>query len=911
MAEVSVESEYFNNPTQEQIDTLNDIISSEGSSKSEESSESITTESSKSAPAVESNKTSVLDEKTESKEEKPISYTNEHDEIVNLSVREWEDDWNKRNVDSQWQNIGRSRDDMYDRYTGLDRNGKKASEEMSSIGVPKSSYLEGLYERDENGKLIHQTQLDAVKEARKSSRDEYLGKAKSLYDNTLGKAVEGAKSLYDNTIGKAVGRISAYRDDISEKARESSDTRKQSYIDDAKLLAKSNLQTSNPERIVTLERDATRLPPMSSSQKSDVLMRVEGIDKSLTQKQIDETKEKLTKDLDFVKSYYEKDPSKALSEFYANTEMSKETGLQGLAYYDKNNMMKSDSGKTIPTGTITTESGHKVDIEIDPKGDLSKDNLKSMVGIGPGREIGTATIYLEDGSTKTYTLHNNARVDDTITIVDENGKDLGYTIYPNTPEAFMHNLSYALDEIPGQALNKDSPTVQEAINAYDAFVTEKNEQITNLENAKVDEEHLAGEWEKAVESSNPTAIVSEKGGGNKELINTTGALEKTMNQFTNPADKEAATNWYNTYTPQIEEAMKRADEDPVGKAGELAKVLDEAKAALAPYANENFTNFNTAVNDYVGAVAGTYFINTQLYDRGITADNSKENIIDRLTTAYNSDKMSFGQKVLYTMGVGSKEKETDKGVMQLRGIAEQSLGRTSELSDNFKGAVMSSLMAQSIDNKSTVGRAIKDTLATAGVVAANALSGFNPIVVGVSSLYAAYKSGERLLQETTEWERNKDNQERLESIKAGTDQKAMPATVKEDIYNSATRGTGQDIKHVSEGVTNLVFGIVTGEAALIADGVYELMQVNSLNKEVKEFVDEEDLKSLEQIKTNSSEVNEEDFDEKKKRSIDELEEVTSEGSKQDSLSGINLPDLSDEDLEWLIRRPEMKNYEYK
>lgn len=895
--ETSVESEYFSNPTQEQIDALNEAISENSSNESSGPSSTETSVEQQYFSNPTKEQTEALNKSID--EDRTISYVNADDKEVKFTPREWEEEWDKNKVDNQWQNLGRSKEDMYDRYSGLDIHGKVASQEMSSIGVPKTSYLQGLYEKNEEGKYKYEDKLNAVKEARSNDR------------SILQKAVDGAKSVYNNTIGKVIDKVSAYRDDISEKARTTSDARKQSAIDDAKLLAKSNLQTSSPERKVTLERDATMLPPIDSTQKSDVLMKVQGMDKPATQKQVDEEKTKLTNEINSVKSSYVKNPSKTLSTFYAKTEMAKETGLPGLSYYDKNNTITNNNGKVIPTGNVTTKSGYGVDIEINPKGDFSKENLKSMFGVGPGREIGTATIHLEDGSTRTFTLHEDPKVSNNITVADENGKQVGSQITPNTPLTFIDGVSSVFDKIPGQALNESSPTVQEALKVYDEYIAETEERITNLENAKPDEASLASEWEKAVANTNPTAIVTEKAGGNRELINTSSALEKSLNQFTNPEDKEVATNWYNSYTPKIEEAMKKAEEDPVGNAGELAKVLDEARAALAPYAHENFTNFNTAVNDYVGAVAGTYFINTQLYDRGITADNAKEGIIDRLVTAYKSDEMSFGQKVLYTIGFGSKESETDKGVMQLRNFAEQSLGRTSELSDNFKGAVMSSLMAQSIDNKSTVGRAVKDALTAGGITALNAMSGFNPVVVGVTSLYVAHKSGERFLQEATEYERNKDNQERLASIRAGNDQKAMPSTVKEGIYNAATRGTGQDIKHVSEGVTNLVFGIATGEVALVADGVYELMKINSLNKEVKEFVGEENLAQLERIEQNTTEQDNETSDEKKRRKTDELEEVVKEGNKQEDIGGLNLPPLSDEDMAWLIKQPYMKNYKYE
>lgn len=901
--ETSVEHEFFTNPTKEQTDYLKGAVG-EGSGGASNK-DIVDNESSKTIDNIlEPEKETNTEEPAieEKEEEKTISYIeNETGKEFKFSPREWEDEWNKNKVEKQWQNLGRDREDMYDRYSGLDFNGKDASKEISSIGVPKTGYLKGLYEKDEQGKYKYEDKLNARKEARNEN-------------SILSKAIDGATALYDKTIGKAIDKVSAYKKDISEKAREVSDKRNEAYTNDAKLLAESNLGTSKPEKKATLEYDAAKFPANTSetsSYKPEVKMRVEGIEKPITKTQVDEIKKKVTEDLDFVKSYYEKNPAKVLETFYSTANGSTENKNTGLTYYDEAKTATLNNNKVIPTGTLTTELGHRVDVEFSPKGVFSKDNLKSMFGIGPGQQIGTATIHFEDGSTKTYALHQEPRVDDTIKVIDENGKQVGRDIYPNTPDAFMSDLSNVFDEIPGQAINEDAPTVKAAIERYNNIITEKEDQIKALDNAEVDMESLSSEWDRSVENSMPTVKVNDEG-GEKEIIETSKGLENTLNQFTKPEDKEIATEWYNTYTPRVEQAIENAKADPVGNAGELAKVLDEARNALKPYANENFTNFNTAVNDYVGAVAGTYFINTQLYDRGVTADNAKESLTERIKTAYNSDKMSFGQKVLYSLGFGSKKAETDEGVMQLRNIAEQSLGRTSNLSENFKGAVMSSLLAQSVDNKSPIKDMMKDFLAFTGVQAINALSGFNPAVVGVTSLYAVSKGFERVLEEKTFKERNADNQKRLEAIKGGKDQEAMPTTKSEKVYNDTVSGIGQDIKHVSLGVANVVAGTISIDPKLIAYGVNELLQINSLNAAVKEFVGPENLKALEAVAAPIETSGEEKSDEKKKKkNITDLEEVVTDGNKQEGLDGINLPPLSDKDLIWLIKQPYMQNYNYE
>ena len=901
--ESNVESEFFSNPSKEQKEYL-----TEAAKESNVSNGDIVggeSESSVSSPeSILEKDTKTESQPLEEQEEKTISYTDKNTgETHNYTMREWEDEWNKNKVENQWQNWGRDKEDQYDQYTGLDFYGNDASKALSSVGVPKDMYLTGIRQTDENGNYKYQEKLDSVNKARR----EYTQK-------NLSKAVNGAKALYDKTIGKAIDKVSAYRNDISEKARETSDKRNEAYTNDAKTLAESNLGMNKPERKVTLEYDAAKLPD-TNGYKPEVKMKVDGIEKPIAKTQVEEIKKETNKELENTISYYEKDPSKVLDIFYSKTEMAEknELGLIGLSYYDKEKLLETKDGTKTPTGTLTTELGHRVDVDIKPKGDFSKDNLLSMFSIGYGRQIGTATIHKEDGSTVTYTLHNDPKVDNNITVVDENGKQVGIQLNTNTPSSFMSDLSAVFDNIPGQAIDYESPTVSAGLEMYDDYIAYLKNNIKALDNAQVDMDSLSTAYDMAVETSMPKVVVSDEG-GDKEIIETKKGLEDTLSQFERPEDVKVATEWINNYTPMIEKAIENSKVDPVGNAGELAKILEEARNALKPYANENFTNFNTAVNDYVGSVAGTYFINTQLYDRGVTADNKREGLVDRIKTAYESDKMSFGQKVLYSLGFGNRKVETDEGVMQLRNIAEQSLGRTSNLSPNFKGAVMSSILAQKIDNKSPFNDMVKDFLVFGTTQAANALSGFNPAVVAVSSLYAADKYLERYLENKTFKERNADNQKRLMSIKGGKDVSAMPTTKSEDAYNNVLRGTGQDIKNMSLGVASVVAGAVSLDAGLVAKGVYDLMQIDSLNQDVKNFVGEENLQkisSMASIVPTTDSEQETTSEEKKKKKVSDLEEVVTDGNKQDSLDGINLPPISEEDMNWLIKQPFMKDYKYE
>lgn len=274
--EQSVESEYFSNPTKEQVDSLKSAIERNGDTVKNEDEDIVDggeRETSTSGSILEPEKEeSIITEPTEKQEEKTISWTDtNNNEVHNYTQREWEDEWNKNKVENQWQNLGRDREDMYDQYTGLDYYGKDASKEMSSIGVPKSTYLTGIRQTDENGNYKYQEKLNAVNKA----RGEYTQK-------NLSKAANGARALYDKAIGKAIDKVSAYRNDISEKARETSDKRNEAYTNDAKTLAESNLGMNKPERKVVLEYDAAKLPDTSASYKPEVKMKVDGIEKPLS-----------------------------------------------------------------------------------------------------------------------------------------------------------------------------------------------------------------------------------------------------------------------------------------------------------------------------------------------------------------------------------------------------------------------------------------------------------------------------------------------------------------------------------------------------------------------------------------------------------------------------------------------------
>ena len=70
------------------------------------------------------------------------------------------------------------------------------------------------------------------------------------------------------------------------------------------------------------------------------------------------------------------------------------------------------------------------------------------------------------------------------------------------------------------------------------------------------------------------------------------------------------------------------------------------------------------------------------------------------------------------------------------------------------------------------------------------------------------------------------------------------------------------------------------------------------------------MASIVPITTPESEQ-EKSAEEKKKKKVEDLEEVVTDGNKQDSLDGINLPPISEDDMKWLTEQPWMKNYNYE
>lgn len=910
---------------------------------------------------------SVADTTTES--DSLISFRDRDGHDVSMTQDEWKDRWEQNSVSSQYQNLGRDPEDMYDNDTGLDLYGKDASIELSSVvdsdgnKVAKNQYLKWYNAKKDSGDYINPQAYEQVTQARKeigfgglgvadkakAVADAYKKEAKDAWDTTkkaynkakdtirektepITNTVKNVGNAYKreakdalNTISNAYNKAKApfekigekvqdYKQDIADKAKEASEKRRQEDTLKAQVIAEQNLGKQRNTETVRFEKDVDTL---SSPVKLEATY-ITDDGTSYTKEELGKSKEEHEEALKEAntKHYFIFSADKEtdqLQRAYTESDLYKsrqESGeaLQGLEDISEGTIINGTNDNVFITGDLTTKDGYKATVVYDEEGIFSGRNLASMFGIGNGKKIGTVTFYSEDGSPLTYDLQNDAKVDNTVHVT-QNGKVVG-SFSPKTARTFIDGISTVARKVGTPlSINRDSPTVkaaQETIDNLDVTLEKEEKALQSIENATVNEKQISDAYDAALSTADWKPVITKvEGKGLADSITKSSeALEETVNSYKGE-DRVLVGQWYNEYNGRIQTALEKSAKDPLGSAGELADILQEAKDALEAYTNNpKFTNFHSDANAYVATVAGTYFIETQLYSEGVTADN-QEGLIERIKTARSSD-MNFPEKLLYTVGFAKKtENETDEGVRKLRNIAEESLYRQYGVSDTFRGAVMSSLVAQSIDNKSVAGQIAKDTLKGTTALLITAGTGFNPLVVGVASLYALYEGGKEWLSTSNFYSRNENNQQVLEG------EKAQPLTTKEKVEGQWTKGTAKDLRNLSGGVLSVIAGLASVDASAVAYGVYQLLQLKSLKSAVVDFVGQEEVDyTLGLNSTDTTESTTTDKEDAKRLKKRDLEENTATTNKQDDLSGINLPSISEQDLDWLARQDWMKGYDY-
>ena len=874
--ETSVEHEYFSNPTKEQVSALKDIVDNDKGSDHErndsDSGSASITMSAEPPTTTETNNNGVL---ADNENNKTISYIDKDEQQHNFSQREWEDEWNKNKVENQWQNLGRSKDDMYDRDSGLDFNGNKASEALSSIGVTKDNYLLHVNDKNKDGDYLYAQQAKALQDARK-------------------RQFENAKNAAPG-YNKLKASSAQVRNEISKLHQPD-----QQHIENAQKLAKSNLGESLPDKQTAEQQvaeaetkaaedtkvettpelvvgEAEKISPVLGNFASSYVSKVGGLDDAFIQ----------------ILNKAVENPAGAQMRVIIR---SAADNLSPSAIPDSSNAGWLDTQKSLEiatdedgdkivkyNGPMTTPKGGEVVFSVDNNTETGKISFidvsgdKRALDIVPGNgvldPVGATNWVIKDGDREVcgIVLKSNSTSPEQIT---------------TSVSRILNILDTAVRPIPNPN-GIPAQTVTKQLQQYLPTIEKKEEVPISKEEAPIE---------------------------NTQITTSKEALKSVIDSFENGKDREAVADWYGNYNTRIETVLS-AEGDALSKAKELSDILDEAKEALTPYSNGNFNNFSKAANAYVASVAGSYFIQTQLTKEGVVSDDYKSpNFISRVKDAFNADNLSALQRTGYALfgGLGyGKQKPTEEqvGTNRLREIAIDSMFRSGKnISNEFKGAVLSSITAQAANNeKSTTAKVMRGVLAGLGSSLLGVASG-NPLVAAAVALYNLHYGSKVAGEIVSNKQRQADNEERLQSInEKGVDRSAMPATKTEQAYGSITSGTGKDIMHLSAGLTNIALGLASANMAVVGSGVYELMQLNSLKQEVDKFVaaDEGLKQAVAQVENESS--SETKTDEVKKRKKEDLEVVEGTGIGNDDISGVNLPGLDEETLAWLIRQPQYKN----
>lgn len=947
MAEVSVESEYFNNPTQEQIDALNDIISSEGGDK--ENSESITTnESSKSV----TEKDSVLEEKTTSNEEKPISYTNDNGETINMSVREWEDDWDKRSVETQWQNIGRNKDDMYDTFTGLDFQGIPASKSTSSIGVPKSSYLEGLYERDENGNLIHQAQLDAVKEARANARaslsaaargaqtrenleeaaknspmyaqagvstngSKYDAKSDKNLSDLIDKSINAKTGIFSKASQKIMEGANAITLGIAPKANDITNLDKDAYRNAVIEYKQSNPNISNQDAVKYIS---------DLADKSSLGLAKEGIEyyirtgDTLGNKHAVNFENKVTELTNaFVNGKIsEEEYSKQIDQLsnVSNTQqflslltspaVSGTAGLVAGAAVGAGVAKIAEKPLAFAAQKLAEMSG-----KVGTKGLSHPFAAKIMDSIYQSNK-GKISSELFDRAMKSNSPYRDLRLESAITSKPGTVGALRQGVKATTEGLVTpaQVAATAATEAAKENIGKAAPAAtaaalpQKAEAAPTGIYDEKGKMIDSRE-------IVADRKDRPYEGEDAVTIKSREG---EVTVSPREAVIIGESEGLTPE---------RGYTDEVKAAAKGS---------EVYEKPEVEKVETLP--DKQISTFQRGV-DVIQALLGGRDINL---DRTISArewyDSTLGKTVDKISSIFSSSGKDNIDKV-GEKGIWDKVKDAAKEVgnkiyntidaigSSLKGVVDLKNGNVYVIEDN---KATPATQTNTKTSAATKANAKADTKADERNILQRGIDSAKEWVNGVmpdkEELVGVVKN--TISNVLPGWSDKASRDLATEAVLYAGDlssygpiqlAKGVGAYVTDtadEIYwlTTGNRMSNDDKAALNFVITNMV-GLPLAPASTIARDITE--GIGSSNRSAIEEVLSGETSNyiLPYTEENKSTANEEDSNEKKKRSIDELEEVTAEGNKQESLSGINLPALSEDELEWLIRRPEMKNYDYR
>lgn len=997
MAEVSVESEYFNNPTQEQIEYLENAR--DNSANDTSGSDSITLEENHtSSPQTSASSSGLLGTSTP-EDEKNISYTGKDGEEFHYSVREWEDDWNKRDVDNQWQNLGRSPEDMYDRESYLDRNGKSAWEEKSSLGVPKAVWLEELYKTDDKGNFIHQEQIDAVKEARQRSREnnrdledkafirDNRQEADNLRDsNELKLDVDSLKTNVD----KSRDRREEYNIFRGTSGDPGSGVR--GMLDDsarnAPMYAQAGVSTNGPKYDAKSDKNLSDLIDKSLNQKTGTFSKVgqkimEGAN-ALTLGIAPKTNDITNLDKDAYRNavieYKQSNPNISNQDavkYISDLAEKSSLGLakEGIEYYIRtgdtlgNKHAANFENKVTEltnafvNGKISEEEYSK---QIDQLSNVSNTqqflslltspSVSGVAGLAAGAAVGAGVAKIAE-KPLAFAAQKLAEMSGKV-----GPKGLSHPFAAKIMDSiYQSNKGKISSELFDRAMKNNSPyrdlrlesaitskpgtvgALRQGVKATtEGLVTPATVAATAAtEAAKENIGKVAPATAAAIPSQKaeaaPTGIYDESG----KMIDSREIVAERKDKPYEGEDKVTLQSREGEVTVSPREAViigesegltpERGYTDEVKAAAKGSEVYEKPEVEkVETLPDKQISTFQRCV-DVIQAILGGRDINL---DRTISArewyDSTLGKAVDRISNIFsfsgkdNIDKV--GEKGVWdkvkdaAKEVGNKISNTIdnigsslKGVVDLKNgnvyviedalpsKAETKTETKTEKTDKADEATDRNILQRGLDSaKEWINGVIPDKEELVGVIkntVSNVLPGW---------------SDEASRDLATEAVLHVGDLSSYGPIQLAKGVGAYVTDTADEIYwlTTGNRMSNDDKAALNFVITNMV-GLPLAPASTIARDITE--GIGSSNRSAIEEVLSGETSNyiLPYTEENRSANNEEDFAEKKKRSIDELEEVTSEGNKQESLSGINLPALSEDDLDWLIRRPEMKNYDYR
>lgn len=1028
MAEVSVESELINNPSAEQISYLENARDNSNYGETHDSgSDSITTESS--VPITETKQESVLDEKSTSpQEERTISYTGQDGQEFHYSVREWEDDWNKRGVDNQWQNLGRAPEDMYDRESFLDRNGKSAWEEMSSLGVPKAVWLEELYKTDDKGNFLHQEQIDSVREARQRSRAdekelkdyEYktfrdnsleadnLKKSNEIYLPPLKIDHEPSRDIREEYIRNIGGPNWSGERGMLEETAKNAPMYAQAGIPDYNKVT-TDLNTTAAEHQLSKEKQTES--DIKASEADKVTREKAEAEKDLAE---------LNKMIDDVLSYKTGDSAKVGQKITeaANAltlgiapKTNDITGLDKDAFRNAVYSYKNESGKTNKEAvTYISQLADKSSMGLAKEGIeyyiRTGDTLGNKHAIDFENRITELTDYFVNGkisedeySKQIDKLSNVSNTQQLLSLLSSPavsgvaGLAAGAAVGAGVAKIAEKPLAFAAQKLAEMA-GKVGPNGLEhpfAAKIMDKIFQENRGKIASELFDKYKDAH---QWRTA-------EFLKAKPGTVGSIWETHTALENSMIEPATvvaaaaaEAAKEKAGKAAAISAPAAVSVAtsQKAEAAPTGIYDEAGKMIDSrdivAERKDKPYEGEDAVTLKSREGEVIVSPREAVIIGESEHltpERGYT-EEVKEKAkgsevyekpeVEKIETLPDKQITTFQRGVDILQAIlGGRDINLDRTITA-REWYDSTLGKVVDKiadffsfsgKDNIDKVGEKSLWDKAKEALVRVGNKVSDIADSIG----SSLKGVVDLSTGnvyvieeatnkpnnteavtkEKTTEAATKEGnllQRGLNSAKEWVGSiiPDKDELVGSVKNALSN-AMPSwsdEAKRDLATEAVlhvgdlasfgpiqfaKGAGKYITETTDEIywlttgnrlsnddkaalnfviTNMI-GLLLAPASTIARDINT--GIGSSNRSAIEAVlsGESNTYIMPYIDEKASTTKTED-EEKKKRSIDELEEVTSEGNKQDSLSGINLPGISDDDLAWLVRRPEMKNYNY-